>query len=262
MSELDLTLPHRLWRGLHNGLARAGVPKWVPVPVRPEGGYYVVSADLREVAVPSAMRWEHYRFGWDKRVARLFRHFSVGDKIKVAPGDHVIDIGANVGEMSLGLAALGANALAIEGDPKVFECLSRNVADTANITPVQGLVWKAAERLTFYSAPTKADSSIFRPDDAQEVQTVELDAHPLDILAENHGLDGIAFIKCDAEGAEPEVLEGAADVLKRTRQIALDTGPEREGAETGAECEAILKSHGFTVSHSTQGRKITFGIRT
>ncbi|MCG6903111.1 MAG: FkbM family methyltransferase [Rhodobacter sp.] len=260
MSDLDLNALGRTHLALHNLGASLGVPRWLKVSVAPENGHFVVASDKRPVHVAAAERWSHYRFGWDARVARLFRHFAIDSTVTLGAGDTVIDIGANVGEFSLGAAARGANVLAIEGDPTVFDCLRRNVADTPAITARQGLVWKLREELTFYSAPAKADSSIFKPTDRQNFTTVTLQAHPLDELAD--GLDGIDLIKCDAEGAEPEVLEGAGQVLKRTRQIALDTGPERMGAETGDACARILKQHGFQVSHSQKGRKITFGIRS
>jgi len=259
MSTLDLPWYGPVHLGVHNFGAMIGIPRWCKVGVRPHGGHFVVASDRRPVHVASAERWTHYRFGWDARVARLFRHFSVDDRITLGAGDVVVDIGANVGEFSIGAAARGAHVLAIEGDPTVFKCLSENASGTPNVTPKQGLVWKANEELTFYSAPAKADSSIFQPTTSQSVTEVRLQAHKLDDLAAH--LDAIDLIKCDAEGAEPEVLEGASDVLARTRQIAIDTGPERMGQETGAECEAILKSAGFKVTHSVRGRKITFGIR-
>ena len=259
MSRFDLTAPESWHLGVHNFGAAMGVPKWSPVAVEQDGAHYVITSDQGPVHVASAKRWVHYRFGWQARVARLFRHFAVDDVVTLKPGDQVIDIGANVGEFSIGAADRGASVLAIEGDPVVFDCLTRNVAAHTAITPHHALVWKQAEELTFYSAPAKADSSIFKPTSKQAVQTISQMAYPLDDLAD--GLDRIDLIKCDAEGAEPEVLEGAAKVLERTRQIALDTGPEREGAETGVDCERILKGHGFTVSHSEKGRKITFGRR-
>ncbi len=259
MAALDLPWHGPAHMALHNAGARAGLAGWRPVAVRPEAGHFVIETDERPVHVASAQRWLHYRWGWQARVARLFRHFDVGGRVALKSGDRVIDIGANVGEFTLGAAARGAEVLAIEGDPTVFECLSLNVADEPLVTALHGLVWKAEEDLTFYSAPAKADSSIFRPSKAQDVRAITQHARPLDALAGD--LDRIDLIKCDAEGAEPEVLDGAAEVLKRTRQIALDTGPEREGAETGADCERILAGHGFHVTHSTRGRKITFGIR-
>ncbi len=257
MTSMHLPWYEHAHMALHNGPAPL-VPGWSRVRVSPEEPHVLIGTDKRAIRVASAERWLHYRWGWDRRVARLFRHFSVDDRISLGAGDTVIDIGANVGEFSLGAADRGAQVLAIEGDPAVFECLSRNVEGTT-VKARHALVWKCSEELTFYSAPTKVDSSIFRPTGRQKITEIRLQAHALDDLAAH--LDRIDLIKCDAEGAEPEVLEGARQTLARTSQIALDTGPEREGKETGSDCEKILTSLGFTVTHSQKGRKITFGIR-
>jgi FkbM family methyltransferase len=262
MRDLDMNALRQLHLRLHNAGAALHVPGWKPVGVRAEAGNFIIDTDERPVMVASAVRWEHYRWGWQRRVDRLFRHFSVGGRVRIGPGDQVIDIGANVGEFSLGAAGLRATVLSIEGDPRVFACLDANTAGTPSVTAVQGLVWKTDEELTFYSEPRKADSSIFRPQTGETATEIRLRARPLDSIIDEQGIDRIDMIKCDAEGAEPEVLEGAVETLKRTRQIALDTGPERMGQETTEDCERILSGLGFAVSHTDKGRRVTFGLRT
>ncbi|WP_343081312.1 FkbM family methyltransferase [Ostreiculturibacter nitratireducens] len=262
MAKLDLDFRRQLQFRLHNLAARFGIGDRKPVAVRLEGDSYIVTTEGREVIVPSAMRWKFYRRGWNKRLDRLRRQFGVGDPMTVEPGETVIDVGANVGEFSLAVAARGARVFAIEGDPKVFECLTRNIAGVKEITPEQALIWRTEETLTFYSVPHKADSSIFKPVSDEGVQAISLPATTLDRFAERHGIESVALLKCDAEGAEPEVIEGGRDLLSRTRQVAFDTGPERMGQETSADVERLLAELGFSVTHETRlGRKITFGRR-
>lgn len=263
MTALDLE-PRRLWHmRLHNLAARAGVCDLRPVTVRAEGDHFVVTTEGHEVAVPSATRWMMYRRGWANRLDRLSAQFGVGDRVQVAPGDTVIDIGANVGEFSIAQAARGARSYAVEGDPRVFACLLRNIAGISGIVPVPSLLWKEEGDLTFYSEPRRADSSVFRPETGESVTAITLPATTLDRLAERHGLDRIDFVKCDAEGAEPEVIEGGREVLSRARQVAFDTGAERMGQETGADVERLLRGLGFDVVHDHRlRRKITFGLRS
>lgn len=262
MAGLDLEFRRRAHLMVHNLGARLGVDDWKPVAVRPEGDGYVITTEGREVHVASALRWMMYRRGWAKRLERLSWQFGVGERVKVALGDTVIDIGANIGEFSLAQAARGARVFAIEGDPRVFACLSRNIAGTPGITAENALIWKTEEPLTFYSEPRKADSSIFKPISDETVQAITLPATTLDRLAERHGIDRVDLLKCDAEGAEPEVIEGGRALLARTRQVAFDTGAERMGQETSDDVERLLKDLGFTVSHEIRRRrKITFGIR-
>ena len=83
----------------------------------------------------------------------------------------------------------------------------------------------------------------------------------LDRIAKDHGIDGLAFLKCDAEGAEPEALEGGRELLRRTARIAIDTGPERLGSRTSDACETLLRDAGFAVRTRQSGRIVTYGAR-
>jgi FkbM family methyltransferase len=234
----------------------------VPVALSEEDGLTLVRIPNREIAIPAARRWHRYKRGWDRRTARLLFQFGVGDVVNLHPGDTVIDIGANIGEFTLGVAALGVNVHAIEGDPHVFRCLMRNCMQSPNVNCHQNVVWKEDTRLTFYSEPTDADSSVFKPDAGVASTALEVDARSLDSIAFASGIDQVAFLKCDAEGAEPEVIEGGRDLLSRTRAVAFDTGAERMGEETSEESEALLRELGFKVHHDRRpNRKITFGIR-
>ncbi len=130
------------------------------------------------------------------------------------------------------------------------------------MTVIDALVWKAEEELTFSLAASLADSSVFgadRPENA--TGTIRRRATTLDRIAEEHGIDGLAFLKCDAEGAEPEALEGGRDLLRRTARIAIDTGPERNGSRTSDACEALLRDAGFTARTRERGRIVTYGTR-
>lgn len=260
---LDLTAKQRLHLGAHNLLAGAGLLRGQrPVAVRADGDAFVVTVDGREVRVPSALRWRMYRRGWARRLSRLAHQFCAGDPVRLGPGDLVIDIGANVGEFGLACAAMGADVRCIEADPRVFACLTANTAETPRIACHKALLWKEPAELTFYSEPSHADSSIFAdPKDGRYTQ-IKLPAIPLDDLAAAEGWGDIALLKCDAEGAEPEVLAGAGAVLARTRFVAIDTGPERLGQETHGPVAEALRAAGFTVSHDIRDkRKITIGRR-
>ena len=55
----------------------------------------------------------------------------------VGPGDHVVEIGAGLGSLTLALAATGADVLAIEVDRGIAEVLRNVVADHTNVTVVE-----------------------------------------------------------------------------------------------------------------------------
>jgi hypothetical protein len=84
----------------------------------------------------------------------------------------------------------------------------------------------------------------------------------LDGLAATLGIGEVAFVKADAEGAEPEVLTGATETLGRTRYIAIDCGPERKGERTFDACSAILAGLGFSTRAIDSAGNMLFGENT
>lgn len=55
----------------------------------------------------------------------------------VGPGDHVVEIGAGLGSLTLALADTGANITAIEVDTSLVPLLTENVAERQNVRVVQ-----------------------------------------------------------------------------------------------------------------------------
>lgn len=243
---LDLRPRDRWHLALHNLLSRTGADGLKPVSVRRDGDAFILSTTGHDLRVPSALLWRSYRRGWDARMKRLSAEFGLDGTFAIAPGEQVIDIGANVGDFALLAVQSGAHVLCIDGDPTVVACLQRNVAPHAGVSTECAILWNEACELTFYSAPGRADSSIFLPP-GDGVAAFSAQATTLDAVAAAHGLGPVALLKMDAEGAEPEVLQGATEVLARTRHVAIDTGPERNGEETGEACAAILRAAGFTL---------------
>ncbi len=260
-NDLDLRFRDRMHLVLHNIVSRTGVGGLKPVAVKRIGTQFELTIQEHRLLVPSALLWRSYRRGWTARMQRLAAEFGLDGTFKLAPGDTVIDIGANVGDFALLAAGQGAKVLCLDGDPVVVECLSANTAAIPDISTDCAILWKEACELTFYSAPGKADSSIFLPP-GESVAAFTAQSQTLDSVVARHGLGDIALLKMDAEGAEPEVLEGATEVLRRTRHVAIDTGPERNGAETGEACADILRAAGFSLLPSpATKRRMTFASR-
>ena len=257
---LDLSAKQRLHLAAHNLAGRLGLGALRPLTITPEGAAYRLHLEGGSVLVPSALLWRSYRRGWAARLDRLAREFGLDQAAPFAPDEAVIDMGANVGDFTAAALRAGApRVLALEGDPKVAACLRANRPDP-RVTVACAILWKAEETVTFYSAPGKADSSIFLPPGTGSV-AFQAQATTLDGVAARHGIGRVGLFKMDAEGAEPEVLQGASAVLARTRMVAIDTGPERNGARTDAACIEILTAAGFRITDPCGGKRmITLAI--
>lgn len=170
-------------------------------------------------------RFRRYTEGIDSFLGKLAAQYIV-DAIEIRPGDWVVDCGANVGEVSSWLLKKqpGLNILAIEPEAMEANCADMNIFDGQART-IRKVLWKEDTVLKFYSCGETADSSVFEIDQYQRV--TEVPAIRLDSLLATFNPPRVRLLKLEAEGAEPEILEGAQQWLSRIDYIAADLGPER-----------------------------------
>ena len=238
--------------------AMVGYQCRVPLRLREVDGYCRISTPDGSIFRVSPESWRLYnRGGLEGRLRNLDAQYRFS-ALAPPPGP-LLDVGAHVGEFSLLALNRGRTVYAVEPDPDALACLRRNLAGRVSLTIIDALVWNAEEELSFNLAAAQADSSVFAA--AWTTGVVRRRATTLDRLAEDWGIDGLAFLKCDAEGAEPEVLEGGRELLRRTARIAVDTGPERDGNRTSDACEALLRDAGFAVRTPERPRFVTYGSR-
>jgi FkbM family methyltransferase len=151
-----------------------------------------------------------------------------------APGDWVIDIGANVGHYTLKLSELvgkTGRVIAIEPVPDTFELLAGNaaLARHRNITLVNAAAADSA-RLAWMSIPKFDDTGLtnyYQAElaDAQTESSLQVMCIAVDALELPHT---VRLIKIDTEGHELSVLRGMTKLLQRDRPILIveDNAPE------------------------------------
>jgi FkbM family methyltransferase len=179
---------------------------------------------------------------------------------RVKPGEVFYDIGANVGAYSfvaLAHTRRGCRVYAFEPSFSTFASLCKNIYANRcgdRMTPVQVALSNKTALVTFkYSnlQPGAAFHAVGRSlDDNDPVHVLEWDedilaqrglhgrnvskgavfepmlsqpifAFKLDDLVEKFGIEAPQHIKIDVDGAELDVLQGAADVLARPQMLTL-----------------------------------------
>ncbi|QXT41200.1 FkbM family methyltransferase [Gymnodinialimonas ceratoperidinii] len=206
------------------------------------------------VARPSRLRYQ--LAGLQKRRRNLLDEYLVPEGL-IRPNDYVIDIGANIGEFSLAMAAMGASVTSFEPDPTEFRALLANADGHPTIVPRNVALWNDDAKLTFFDANDTGDSSLFDP--GRATQTLEVPARRLDTLAaEGIESSSVRLIKLEAEGAEPEIIDGAVHTLRRTDYVTVDMGPERglSQANTVAEVVRKLTRIGFELTSFSTKRTV------
>lgn len=175
----------------------------------------------------------------------------------IAPfeGGTFIDCGANVGELGFWARARGMRYISFEPEELEATCCDLNNFNARSET-LRKALWNENTTLVFHSKPNSADSSLFEM--AGQTSRVEVEAVTLDSVIEIADLPRPVIFKLEAEGAEPEVLQGAARVLPHVDFVAADSGYERgvEKNHTFVETANILQSHGFRLAQA-QFRRIT-----
>lgn len=168
-----------------------------------------------------------YQFGFSARAENLSKSYFL-DRINFMDGDIFFDCGANVGDVKIYLDMLKPtiNYVGFEPSPVEYDCLQQN-ADPSNTHNI-GL-WNEKGELNFYVSSQGADSSLIKPSEYDKIISVKTRR------LEDYVTETIKCLKLEAEGAEPEILQGLGDKLSLVEYITADLGFER-----GVNCETTL----------------------
>lgn len=167
-------------------------------------------------------------------------------------GTTAIDVGASVGNYSLGLSkAVGrrGRVLALEANPAVYRELVRSTWRTG----VESLNLAASSRsgTAELFVPVDEDGTQHEPiasleaRPAQSGKTVQVPCSPLDALVD--GLTPVSVVKIDVEGHEADVIEGANTIIEEYRPVFLIEIEERHlVGKTVADVVGLLTSRGYS----------------
>ncbi len=161
-----------------------------------------------------------------ERLARLARALCPGG----GNGAVALDVGANLGVTTLALAAAwpGHAALhAVEPDPEVAGFLRWNL-EAAGLERARAwaLALGAADGVAAFRRewPNRATSHLFphdRPERDWKGETLRVPLRRADALLAEAGAHRLDLLKLDVEGAEEQVLAGAAGAMARFRPLVL-----------------------------------------
>jgi FkbM family methyltransferase len=169
----------------------------------------------------------------------------------VRPGQHVIEVGANVGWFSLLFAsrvAPGGSVTAFEANPRMVELLRRNLAANEYAGLVRVVPLAVADRpgrMTLHRLERQQGSSSLYAFTPADLRTWDDRSSPLEVEATS--LDAFLppdepppdLVKIDAEGAEPAILAGMQKLLERSPRVQLvieylPSAMTRAGHDVGA----------------------------
>ena len=157
----------------------------------------------------------------------------------IKPGDIALDIGANIGALTLPLAEMvgpEGRVHAFEPHLQNYMLLKQNCYGYANVE-----VWNYAlgAELAFAEAPRleTLPHTNYGGIEFSQSQTGTAQVIPLDQL----GLDRVNFMKIDVEGWEIDVIHGAMLTINRDRPIMYVEWPKRQKPDLAARLANFMK---------------------
>ena len=198
---------------------------------------------------------------WEHDEAELLRR-------ALNTGDVVVDVGAQLGYFSLSAArAVGPSGRVIAVEPMAVnrDRLHRNV-ELNGFTNIEVVAEAAGERVGTERFASRSARHQTSWGGFAESGDVEVHTRPLDAILAGLGVDGIAFLKIDVEGGEPDVLAGAKALLDTPRftgPLLIEINELRLGerGHSGDAVIAMLTDKGFRDVTTELGLDPTHGDR-
>lgn len=129
--------------------------------------------------------------------------------------DVALDIGAHVGIMSNRLSQKFNSVFSFELDPKIYDCLHENIIVRKKLTNVKIFncgIGNVVEKVSI-SRGKKTFGTHITPNEPGNINVRPLDSFNIP--------GQISFIKMDVEGFEPQVIEGAYNLIKEHNPVIL-----------------------------------------
>ena len=218
-----------------------------------DNNFFNVSDNYHSLTFSRKKRITFYFDGLKKRLENLNSDYFFNE-CELTNDSLVIDCGSNIGECSYFIKkTYGSDLICIEPDLNEFNCISKNVDTLFSLN--KGL-WKHSGTVTFYSRNDTGDSSIIETENYDYKSEIEVIS--INDLVKKFNIKKIDLLKLEAEGAEPEILHGARDFLKKIKYISADLGPERglKQENTISEVCNLLFSNNFTLVKVNDKRQV------
>lgn len=185
--------------------------------------------------------------GW-----RLYYHRSRNADVPalVSPGDHVVDVGANIGEVTLRLARAvgdGGGVTSFEPNPAVYRALESNVAlnpGLMNRVSVHNLAVGSHEGVVEMTQPDPRNPgtmTIKSGGQTQKSQVVDVKVVVLDEYLERINVPKVDMIKIDVEGFEMEVIRGSRTLIRKYKPKLLVEVCDQHLRRHGESASALIK---------------------
>ena len=181
---------------------------------------------------------------------------------QVKAGQTCLDIGANIGAISLALAKQVGHqgrVYAFEPSPRIFPYLKKNTLKHPQIKSLETALSSEKGETVFYQAPEhKFGMGTLSALEGWVPTKVKTDT--LDEFCQTAGIGRVDFIKIDVEGHEADAFRGGRETLSKNHQIIIvfefSDWAENNAFGKSGESPRLLAEMGFQLAALEKGGKI------
>lgn len=200
-----------------------------------------------QIHISRAQRLFKYKYGIENRLIEICDKYFINE-ISFIDNDIVIDCGSNIGELPMAIRVMTGRHLkiiAVEPDPIEFKVLKLNLFES-DICFNYFLGNESKLSQVQFNNNTGDTHVITTNEKVQHLEGIKSAlVHTLDDITLQMNLKSIKLLKIEVEGLEPEVLQGASKLLKITKYVSVDTGPENNTQYTFDDVHYLLVKSGF-----------------
>lgn len=175
----------------------------------------------------------------------------------------VLDVGANIGEVSFNFANKYPHAIVhgFEPHPTTYQKLKRNYSlNSFKNLHLQNLGLGAQKGEVYFEEREIGNPGMNRVTSDPKKSTHKIAITTLDSFIEENQIPPVSIIKIDVEGYEHEVLKGAVNLLLNNKPvlfIELDDSNLMEQGSNAADFIQFIESFGYVIEHAETGEIIT-----
>ncbi|MBR0695054.1 FkbM family methyltransferase [Bradyrhizobium lablabi] len=191
---------------------------------------------------------------WRNRAFRSDDVDFVGGYLR--PGETFVDVGANVGQLSLAAAMRvtpSGRVIAIEAHPRTCKYLEGNVRLNDLNIEVHNTAIGSAHGELFFTDFHSDDMNFASATPPPGGATLRVPVRPLDSIIGDRPVD---LLKVDVEGFEVDLLKGASRTVGNCRCLYMEDSELnlRRAGTSRAELYRRLNDHGFDLFHLRDGQ--------
>lgn len=161
----------------------------------------------------------------EQREYYIDKYFS-NEEVFIEPSDTVFEVGAARGVTTQIAAERAKSVIALEASPRALLCLQKNI-NRDDVEIHQKAAWNKKKKMEIKYGQQSGDDSLIMPNSEYIGISEQVQADTIESFVSNMGINGVDFLKVEAEGAEPEVIQGISGL--NIEKVVVNCSPERDG---------------------------------